>query len=63
MDTYFSFMDKLEPFTDSELHALGITRDSLVKIEPKEDVEETISQFEACVQEVLYLEPYRETLE
>jgi hypothetical protein len=28
-----------------------------------DDVEETISQFEACVQEVLYLAPYRETLE
>ena len=27
-----------------------------------DDVEEAISQFEACVQEILYLEPYRQTI-
>ncbi len=62
-ETYFAFYDKLEPFTDSELHALGITKQPVVIKEiDHEEVEETISQFEACVQEVLYLEPYKQTI-
>ena len=55
-ETYFAFYDKLEPFTDWELHAV------VIKEIDHEEVEETISQFEACVQEVLYLEPYKQTI-
>ncbi len=43
-ETYFAFYDKLEPFTDSELHALGITKQPVVIKEiDHEEVEETIT--------------------
>lgn len=45
-----------EPFSEDELRAM-----EEVPVE-HEAVEETISQFEACVQEILYLEPYKQTL-
>lgn len=61
MDTYFRFLDKTEPFTDSELHALGIDRNWKVIQMRHEEVEETISQFEACAMEVI-MEWYKETI-
>lgn len=54
-----AWIHKWEPHTNEELAAMG--RIDLAT--DHDDVEETISQFEACVQEVLYLAPYRETLE
>lgn len=61
MESHFDFLDRLEPFTDSELHALGIDKDGN-KIQLKhEEVEETISQFEACAMEII-MEWYKQTI-
>lgn len=51
-----AWLHMTEPFSEDELRAM-----EEVPVE-HEKVEETISQFEACVQEILYLEPYRQTL-
>ena len=51
-----AWLHMTEPFSEDELRAM-----EEVPVE-HEKVEETISQFEACVQEILYLEPYRQTI-
>ena len=52
-----AWFHKTEPFSEEELRAM-----EEVPVD-HDEVQDTISQFEACVQEVLYLAPYRETLE
>ena len=49
---------KTEPFSNEELAAMGRIDLST----DHEEVEETISQFEACVQEILYMDAYKETV-
>lgn len=53
-----AWLHQTEPFTNEELAQMGRIDLST----DHEDVEETISQFEACVQEILYLEPYKQTI-
>ena len=55
----FAWLHQTEPFSNEELASMG----RLDLATDHEEVEETISQFEACVQEVIYLAPYLETLE
>lgn len=53
-----AWLDRTEPFSEAEwakIRAQEIPVDH-------EELEQTISQFEACVQEILYLQPYRETV-
>lgn len=53
-----AWLHQTEPFTNEELAKMGRIDLST----DHEEVEETISQFEACVQEILYLEPYKQTI-
>lgn len=51
-----AWLHMTEPFSEDELEAI-----KEVPID-HDEVEEAISQFEACVQEILYLAPYKETI-
>lgn len=51
-----AWLHMTEPFSEDELRAME-------EVPPDhDDVEAAISQFEACVQEILYLEPYKQTI-
>jgi hypothetical protein len=51
------WIHKWEPFTNEELATMG----RLDLATDHEEVEDTISQFEACVQEIIF-QPYKETV-
>jgi len=67
METFFDFMNRTEPYSEAELKAMW--ERSLEEWLPltselspdHEEVMNTISQFEACVDEII-LQPYRETV-
>ena len=53
-----AWLDRTEPFSEEEwelIRAQDIPHD-------REELHETISQFQACVEEIIYLEPYKQTV-
>ena len=53
-----AWLHETEPFSQEELAQLQAQEVPL----DHDDVMETISQFQACVEELIYLEPYRQTI-
>lgn len=53
-----AWLHMTEPFSEEEFQKLNADE---VPVDHAE-VMETISQFQACVEELIYLEPYRQTI-